>query len=432
MSAWTVLPATAFCASVRDGTHDSPKRVDVGQKLITSKHMIGDRLTLDKAYLISNEDFEGINRRSKVDQWDVLISMIGTVGEVFLVKEEPNFAIKNIGLFKSKSELHGRWLFNFLRSPRAQEEIASRLRGTTQLYIPLGELRTLPIWHPSGENEMREITSVLDALDDKIEMNRKTAATLEEMARALYRSWFVDFDPVHAKAAGRAPAHMDTKTAALFPDSFGENGLPEGWDEKRFIDVASLKNGYAFKSTDWTEEGVPVIKIKSIKDGSIDLGNASLVSDKLAKEKSAFKIDEGAAAIGLTGYVGEVGRVPPSSNGALVNQRVARIDPEDGTAFSPFVYAMSRTIEFKDYVIGKSYGSAQPNVSTKDILNYVCCAPDTLISKYNEHAGPIYAKQFSAAKESQTLTTLRDTLLPRLMSGELRVGKAKETVEAVA
>src|SRR5213594_4381420 len=107
---WRTVPAEQFCVSVRDGTHDSPKRVEHGRFLVTSRHITGGQLDLGSAYLISQEDFEAINKRSKVDQWDVLISMIGTVGEPCLIKEEPNFAIKNIGLFKSKGEVEGKWL----------------------------------------------------------------------------------------------------------------------------------------------------------------------------------------------------------------------------------------------------------------------------------------------------------------------------------
>ena len=99
MSEWKTVPAADFCLSVRDGTHDSPKPVDHGKKLITSKHMISGRLDLEQAYLISEAEFHEINRRSKVDQWDVLISMIGTVGEVYLEQNDPIYAIKNIGLF---------------------------------------------------------------------------------------------------------------------------------------------------------------------------------------------------------------------------------------------------------------------------------------------------------------------------------------------
>src|ERR1700676_3287878 len=105
MGNWQTITADTFCASVRDGTHDSPKPVTRGQKLITSRHIIGGRIDLESAYLISDTDFDAINRRSKVDLWDVLITMIGTVGEPCLIQTPPNFAIKNIGLFKSKGEL---------------------------------------------------------------------------------------------------------------------------------------------------------------------------------------------------------------------------------------------------------------------------------------------------------------------------------------
>src|SRR5882724_7788663 len=116
---WRTMTAEQFCASVRDGTHDSPKPVEHGRFLVTSRHIVGGRLDLDNAYFISQEDFEAINKRSKVDQWDVLISMIGTVGEPCLIKEEPDFAIKNIGLFKCTGEVEGRWLYYYLRSPDA-------------------------------------------------------------------------------------------------------------------------------------------------------------------------------------------------------------------------------------------------------------------------------------------------------------------------
>src|SRR5438552_15169345 len=103
--------ASEYCASVRDGTHDSPKPVERGRRLVTSRHLTSGRLDVSEAYLISEEDFEAINKRSKVDKGDVLISMIGTVGEPCLISEEPDFAIKNIGLFKPKSETDGRWLY---------------------------------------------------------------------------------------------------------------------------------------------------------------------------------------------------------------------------------------------------------------------------------------------------------------------------------
>jgi type I restriction enzyme S subunit len=147
-SKWRYVPASEFCTSVRDGTHDSPKPVEHGRFLVTSRHIVGGRLDLGHAYLISQEDFDEINRRSKVDQWDVLLSMIGTVGEPCLIKDEPNFAIKNVGLFKSRGETEGKWLYYYLRSPVTQQLIQEHSRGTTQQYVPLNALRELPVIVP--------------------------------------------------------------------------------------------------------------------------------------------------------------------------------------------------------------------------------------------------------------------------------------------
>jgi hypothetical protein len=123
---WTLMRADEFCASVRDGTHDSPKEAIYGRPLVTSRHITSGRLDLNSAYLISQEDFDAINRRSKVDRWDVLLSMIGTVGEPCLIKEELHFAIKNIGLFKSKGETEGKWLYYYRAVQMHNRPSASR------------------------------------------------------------------------------------------------------------------------------------------------------------------------------------------------------------------------------------------------------------------------------------------------------------------
>jgi len=236
------LAAQDYCASVRDGTHDSPKQSNTGKKLITSRHIIGGRIDLENAYLISDSDFAEINRRSKVDQWDVLITMIGTVGEPCLVSEVPDFAIKNIGLFKSRSKLHGQWLYYYLKSPATQALIRAKTSGTTQAYVPLGTLRLLPIMAPESEAETEAIASCLSALDDKIELNRRMNETLEAMARALFKDWFVDFGPTRAKRERREP-YLASELWALFPDRMDEKGKPEGWQDVPFSDLLSIIGG---------------------------------------------------------------------------------------------------------------------------------------------------------------------------------------------
>ncbi len=127
-----------FCQRVADGTHDSPKETQSGKRLVTSKNVKNGRLDIDSAYRISHEDFEAINKRSKVDQWDILLTMIGTVGELCVVKEaSPDFAIKNVGLLKCGDEIRAKWLYYFLRSPQGQSLIEQRKKGSTQQYISL-------------------------------------------------------------------------------------------------------------------------------------------------------------------------------------------------------------------------------------------------------------------------------------------------------
>ncbi|WP_287919528.1 restriction endonuclease subunit S, partial [Comamonas sp.] len=181
---------------IADGTHDSPKESSTGKLLVTSKNVKGGRLVMDSAYLISDEDYAEINRRSKVDQWDLLLTMIGTVGEVCIVEQsEPSFAIKNVGLLKCGSELRVKWLYYFFRSPQGQALIEQRKKGSTQQYISLKEIRNLPVSYPVDETEVRTVVSYLAMMDDRITLLRETNATLEAMAQALFKSWFVDFDP---------------------------------------------------------------------------------------------------------------------------------------------------------------------------------------------------------------------------------------------
>ncbi|MDB2699976.1 restriction endonuclease subunit S [Alphaproteobacteria bacterium] len=181
---WKISSLEDFCESVKDGTHASPKSAEVGEYLITTRHIVNGEVDLSNAYKISKEDYEEVNRRSKVDQWDVLISMIGTVGEVCLVRDDPKFAIKNLGLFKSRSRLHGEWLYYFLKSTSAQNHLRASLRGTTQLYIPLGELRTFPCACPPA-NILNSFGDLACVLSDKIGHNLNENKTLAKLRDTL-------------------------------------------------------------------------------------------------------------------------------------------------------------------------------------------------------------------------------------------------------
>lgn len=170
---WICEAAEDYCDSVRDGTHDSPKPVAEGHKLITSKHITDGKLNLSSANCISNDDYDEINKRSKVDINDVLFSMIGTVGRVFRVESEPDYAIKNMGLFKIEDELKSKYLYFYFHSAQAKKYINECLAGSTQKFLSLGSLRKFPIIYPESRHALEQLVHILDSIDSKISLNNQ-------------------------------------------------------------------------------------------------------------------------------------------------------------------------------------------------------------------------------------------------------------------
>ena len=190
---WETVRAENFCAFVTDGTHDSPKAQKQGHKLITSKHLKEYHIDFESANWISESDYQKVISRSGVEQWDILYSMIGTVGNCYLERNAKiDYACKNMGIFKfSGNADNAYWMYYYLKSPIAKEHIRSHMRGSTQAYIPLGELRNLPVLLPPKKIRDK-IISILRAIDDKIALNMRINDNLEQQAFSMYQSLFVN------------------------------------------------------------------------------------------------------------------------------------------------------------------------------------------------------------------------------------------------
>jgi len=270
--------------------------------------------------------------------------------------------------------------------------------------------------------ERSAVGKLISKFDDKIENNRQMNETLEEMARAIFKSWFVDFDPVHAKAAGNTPAHMDADTAALFPNAFGDDGLPMGWEKKPLDEVASFLNGAAMQK--FPAEGsefLPVIKIAELRNGiSSNTNRASLnVPEK-------YIISDGDVLFAWSGSLMQ--KVWTEGKGAL-NQHLFKVTSEKYQKWF-FYYWIDHHMKWFQS-IAASKATTMGHIQRKHLTEAEVAVPDQHVMHSALRAiGPLLEKQTQNSIENQTLAELRDTLLPKLMSGEIRVADAKREVEA--
>ncbi len=374
------------------------------------------------------------HRRTKLVGNELLITLVGNPGECVVATPEmagwnPARAIAVIRLRDTSLRTY---LKTVLESTAGRHLIDAVLNTTVQKTLNLKDIRKLPVPLPT-DVEVKWISGISEALTDRITLLRETNATLEAIAQALFKSWFVDFDPVRAKMEGRLPVGMDEAMAALFPDSFEESELglvPRGWRVGKLADVAIFQNGYAFKSKDWVYSGHPVVKIGDVKPGFIDFTGCSHVAIASTLGLDRFQLKRGDLLVGMTGYVGETGLVTTIDPPAYMNQRVGRIATKNGLNDLGFVYCLVRNSDFKVFAEGQSHGSAQANVSGSALLNYSAVIPTSQVQfRFNSILSSILEIVLSNHEQAQTLSTLRDTLLPRLISGQLRLPDALKEIE---
>ncbi len=421
-------------AEVIDSLHKTPSYAEQGLPMVRVTDVKYGELLLDGTLKVDEQTFMEFSRRYKPNREDIVITRVGTYGITARVVETAFCLGQNTAAIIPRS-INSRYLYAALNSPQLRAQIESNAVGSTQKTLSLKCINALQIPR-LGEYAETKIAELIGILDDRIALLRETNATLEAIVQALFKSWFVDFEPVHARARGEQPAGLAPEVAALFPDSFEESALgmvPKGWNTGTLGDVAHFQNGYAFKSKDWCESGHPVVKIGDVKPGIIDFSGCSYIAPETTEGLSRFKLRRGDLLVGMTGYVGETGLVPHVEPHAYLNQRVGRIATKSGLIDLGFVYCLVRNSAFKGYAEARSHGSAQANVSGAVLLDYPVVTPtQNILDRFNGSVGVLLERILSNHEQAQTLATLRDTLLPRLISGQLRLPEAEAMVEGAS
>ena len=294
----------------------------------------------------------------------------------------------------------------FLGYVLSQTDISGYLTGSTMPKLTQGNLNRLPIVAPPLP-EQKAIASILGALDDKIELNRRMNATLEAMARALFQSWFVDFDPVRAKLDGREPEGMDSDTAALFPGTFEDSTLgpiPHGWRPAHVEEIASIRTGKRPQGR--CDIVSPECNIPLYGGG----GRMGYVSFALYDKPILF-----------TGRVGTLGLIFRTAEPSWPSDNTLIVEPHAG--HFDFTYFVLKGLD----LITLNRGSTQPLVTQTDLKRLMFVLPTKRVFQaFADVSVPIFQQIVSKERESRTLAALRDTLLPKLLCGEMSVVAAEE------
>ena len=416
---------------VEDGNHGeyrprSDEFDSEGVAFIRAADMDAGRVLFDRASKINTLARQRI-RKGVGAPGDILLSHKGTVGKVSIVPDDaPPFVCSPQTTFwrcLDEGILNPRYLYAFLRSPTFASQLAIRAGETDMApYVSLTSQRALEITVPPLP-EQQAIAHIVGTLDDKIELNRRMSQTLEAMARALFKSWFVDFDPVRAKMEGRDTG-LPKRIAELFPARLVDSELgeiPEGWKLKPLDSVANFQNGLALQKfrPSQGEARLPVVKIAQLRAG--EASNEEWAS---ATIKPECIIDNGDVVFSWSGSL----LVQTWCGGrAALNQHLFKVTSERYPKWFYLHSILSHLPEFQRIASGKA--TTMGHIKRHHLTDAACVVPpDDVIAQVPDMLEELPERAVVNELECRTLATLRDTLLPKLVSGELRVNALEAAV----
>lgn len=402
MNKWQTIRADKFCFDVTDGTHDSPKPQTAGRKLITSKHLKGFYIDFDSANWISEADYQKVITRSRVEQWDILYSMIGTIGNMYLEKNPVvDYACKNMGIFKfngNKNDAY--WMYYYLKSPQAIAYINSHLRGSTQSYVPLSGLREMPV--PVPPIEIRQsIINILRSIDDKIENNQKIKDNLLKQLTVIYKSLYRDFLLVNDANCvdseyGKAPYGWKY---TLLGDLCQSVSVKHKFNKEKliFLNTGDIEDGRFLHSNYMTVKDMPGQAKKTIEPGDILYSEIRPINRHFA-------------------YV----NMPSDDHVVSTKLMVIRAKDIDSRRLYHYLTLDDTLIELQQQAESRSGTFPQirfENVSKLPIL----IADEQTESKFTDILHSVYDQIDHLNIEKEKLAELRDSILPKLMTGEIDV-----------
>ena len=404
---WREMPF-GMLANVRSGfAFKTSEWRTSGVRVVKIGNVKSGRLDMEGCSFVSPTTAK--NTGFMLQRGDLVLGLTGYVGDYAVVRNEgPLVLNQRVGKVTPRQNVDPYFVACVVSSPEFRAAVERASHGSAQANVSPGSIESIEVLVPPLSTQ-RGIAEIIRSLDDKIELNRKMNETLEAMARAIFKSWFVDFDPVHAKAAGRKPEGMDTETARLFPDGFVESELgliPRGWEIHTIGDLLSLEYGKALKESDRQPGHVLVF--------------------------------------GSNGVVGRHTEPLVRGSGIVVGRKgnpgIVKWAPSDFFVIDTAFYVQTKNNHGMRFLFHQLDGlglarlsadSAVPGVNRNAIYEeQIVVPPNEVVEHFEILAQSLAFLAEARERESETLSRVRDELLPRLLSGELAVGCAAKKVEA--
>lgn len=425
-------PAPSAMATGPFGSSISAKHfVEAGTPVIRGSNLSADVSTrlFDAGFVFVSAEKAAEFQRSTVRRGDLVFTCWGTINQVGLIDSRCKYdsyvvSNKQMKLTVDRAKADARFIYYVFSGPDKQTEILDNGIGSSVPGFNLGQLKRHEVLLPSLPEQMA-IADFLELLDDRITLLRETNATLEAIAQALFKSWFVDFDPVRAKMEGRAPEGMDEATAALFPDALEESELgrvPKGWQVCALDEIATYLNGLALQKFPPTGvDDLPVIKIAQLRKG--DTMGADMAGRNI---KPDYVIQNGDVLFSWSGSL-EV-EIWCGGEGAL-NQHLFKVTSAKYPKWFYYLWTRHHLEHFRQVAASKA--TTMGHIQRAHLSGAKVVVPSaSVLESANRVLQPVIDRIITTSLQAQTLATLRDTLLPRLISGQLRLPEAQAATEA--
>ena len=394
-----------------------------GIPLIKAADVGNGRVNSAPNFRISQEKHQE-HSRTELNGGELLITLVGTPGQCAIAPSEVKGfnVVRAVGVFSTEPIADSRFIMYSIQAPQSQVYLRNVCNTTVQATLNLGDLKCLPLSIPDIK-EQKAIAHILGTLDDKIELNRKTNETLEAMAKALFKSWFVDFDPVRAKAEGR-PTGLPAEISDLFQDSFEDSELgeiPSGWRVGCLSDCCEITMGQSPPGYTYNEDGEGLPFYQGKTDFGFRFPGRRIYCSSPTRQASI-----GATLISVRAPVGSANIAREVCS---IGRGIAALKSRQSA--DSFIYYLIGTLQgvFESY---NSEGTVFGAINGKDLASIQVVAPSTeAIAAFNSQCLPMDESIQSNTLETEHLTTIRDTLLPKLISGEIRIPDAEKMLEEV-